>query len=251
MNLIELKWPDVAALSRDVPVVIPVAALEQHGRHMPVFTDSMLLGEIVRRAGERLGERVLWTPLQWLGNSEHHLDFPGSMSAAPRTYLNLLREMAENFIAYGFKRIVFLNGHGGNHVPGSQAVYELRQKYRKRNDLLLLFATYWDLGKPWDTLPELKQRRMGHACEFETSMMLRIAPHLVGDHRATPTVEFGSPFEPAVRGWTMPDRSEPGHIGEANAATAEKGEHLFATFAAGAVAFLERVVAWDGKSWSG
>ena len=251
MNLIELKWPDVAALSRDVPVVIPVAALEQHGRHMPVFTDSMLLGEIVRRAGERLGERVLWTPLQWLGNSEHHLDFPGSMSAAPRTYLNLLREMAENFIAHGFKRIVFLNGHGGNHVPGSQAVYELRQKYRKRNDLLLLFATYWDLGKPWDTLPELKQRRMGHACEFETSMMLRIAPHLVGDHRATPTVEFGSPFEPAVRGWTMPDRSEPGHIGEANAATAEKGEHLFATFAAGAVAFLERVVAWDGKSWSG
>ena len=251
MNLIELKWPDVAALLRDVPVVIPVAALEQHGRHMPVFTDSMLLGEIVRRAGERLGERVLWTPLQWLGNSEHHLDFPGSMSAAPRTYLNLLREMAENFIAYGFKRIVFLNGHGGNHVPGSQAVYELRQKYRKRNDLLLLFATYWDLGKPWDTLPELKQRRMGHACEFETSMMLRIAPHLVGDHRATPTVEFGSPFEPAVRGWTMPDRSEPGHIGEANAATAEKGEHLFATFAAGAVAFLERVVAWDGKSWSG
>ena len=128
MNLIELKWPDVAALSRDVPVVIPVAALEQHGRHMPVFTDSMLLGEIVRRAGERLGDRVLWTPLQWLGNSEHHLDFPGSMSAAPRTYLNLLREMAENFIAYGFKRIVFLNGHGGNHVPGSQAVYELRQK---------------------------------------------------------------------------------------------------------------------------
>ena len=251
MNLIELKWPDVAALLRDVPVVIPVAALEQHGRHMPVFTDSMLLGEIVRRAGERLGDRVLWTPLQWLGNSEHHLDFPGSMSAAPRTYLNLLREMAENFIAHGFKRIVFLNGHGGNHVPGSQAVYELRQKYRKRNDLLLLFATYWDLGKPWDTLPELKQRRMGHACEFETSMMLRIAPHLVGDHRATPTVEFGSPFEPAVRGWTMPDRSEPGHIGEANAATAEKGEHLFATFAAGAVAFLERVVAWDGKSWSG
>lgn len=251
MNLIELKWPDVAALLRDVPVVIPVAALEQHGRHMPVFTDSMLLGEIVRRAGERLGDRVLWTPLQWLGNSEHHLDFPGSMSAAPRTYLNLLREMAENFIAHGFKRIVFLNGHGGNHVPGSQAVYELRQKYRKRNDLLLLFATYWDLGKPWDTLPELKQRRMGHACEFETSMMLRIAPHLVGDHRATPTVEFGSPFEPAVRGWTMPDRSEPGHIGEANSATAEKGEHLFATFAAGAVAFLERVVAWDGKSWSG
>lgn len=81
MNLTDLKWSEVAALDRDTPVIFPVAALEQHGRHMPVFTDSLLCGEIVRRVEARLGKRVLIAPLQWLGNSDHHLDFPGTMSA--------------------------------------------------------------------------------------------------------------------------------------------------------------------------
>ena len=78
MKLSELAWPVVAALSKDTPVVFPVAALEQHGHHLPVFTDSLLCGEIVRRAEERLGDRVLFAPMTWLGNSDHHLDFAGT-----------------------------------------------------------------------------------------------------------------------------------------------------------------------------
>src|SRR6516162_5789554 len=100
-----MAWPQVAALSLDVPVVVPIAALEQHGRHLPVFTDSMLLGEIVRRASERLGERVLWTPLVWLGNSDHHLDFAGTLTAAPRLYLDLLSNLLENLLTHGFRRL--------------------------------------------------------------------------------------------------------------------------------------------------
>src|SRR5262245_57427876 len=115
-----MKWPQVKELSKETPVVLPIAALEQHGRHMPVFTDSMLLGEIVRRATEPLGDSVLWAPLMWLGNSHHHLDFPGTMSAAPRTYLDLLNDMVDNWVTHGFKRIVLLNGHGGNTVPANQ-----------------------------------------------------------------------------------------------------------------------------------
>ena len=180
MQLLEMRWPDVAALSKDTPVVIPVAALEQHGRHMPVFTDSLLLGEVIRRVSEKLADKVLFTPLQWLGNSDHHLDFPGTMSASPRVYLDLLRDMADNFVLHGFQRIVFVNGHGGNNVPGQQAVFELRQKYRQRSDLLFLFSTYWLLGgKPHEVNKEIKQQRVGHACELETSMMLRIRPDLV------------------------------------------------------------------------
>src|SRR5437667_5881992 len=98
MQLSDLKWPDIAALSRDVPVVVPIAALEQHGRHMPLFTDSLLLGEVVRRVKEPLGSRVLFTPLMWLGNSHHHLDFPGTLSASPRVYLDMLIDLAENLI---------------------------------------------------------------------------------------------------------------------------------------------------------
>src|SRR5215510_2835373 len=108
MELLELSWPAVKAINRDTPVVLPIAALEQHGRHMPVFTDSLLLGEVLRRVKLTVGDRVLFGPLYWLGNSEHHLDFPGTMSASPRTYLDSLRDMAENFIHHGFRRIVFV-----------------------------------------------------------------------------------------------------------------------------------------------
>ena len=122
MLLADLTWPAVAALDKNTPVIFPVAALEQHGRHMPVFTDSMLTNELVRRTEAALGERVLIAPLTWLGNSHHHMDFAGTLSAEPRLYLDLLNGLMENFIAYGFKRLVFLNGHGGNDIPGKQAV---------------------------------------------------------------------------------------------------------------------------------
>ena len=132
MLLQEMTWPEIGNLSRDIPVLVPVAALEQHGHHMPVFTDSLLLGEVVRRVGEAMKDRVLITPLMWLGNSHHHMDFPGTMSASPRVYLDLLNDLAENMIAHGFRRIVFINGHGGNTTPGKQAVFEIRQRHRDR-----------------------------------------------------------------------------------------------------------------------
>lgn len=82
-------------------------------------------------------------------------------------------------------------------------------------------------------------------------MMLRVAPHLVGDLKQVEPVEFGNPFEPASRGWTTPDRTVPGHIGDPRFATAEKGETLFQTFSDDVVSLVERVLAWDGKGWSG
>src|SRR6185503_14028846 len=107
MQLAELTWPAIQALNKDTPVVFPVAALEQHGHHLPVFTDSLLLGEIIRRVSDPMGDRVLFAPLQWLGNSDHHLDFPGTLSASPRTHLDLLGGLLENFIQHGFRRLVF------------------------------------------------------------------------------------------------------------------------------------------------
>jgi creatinine amidohydrolase len=249
MELAQLSWPQVDALSRDMPVVIPVAAAEQHGHHLPVFTDSLLLGEVVRRVSEPLSERVLFTPLMWLGNSDHHLDFPGTLSARPRLYLDLLENLAENLLAHGFRRLVFLNGHGGNDTPGEQAVYELRQRHRARTDLLLLFATYWDFARPQETRSDLVQQAMGHACEWETSMMLHLAPQLVGDFGSLDAVPHGVGFEPAELGWITREVTAKGHIGHPRAATAEKGEYLFRCFAEGVQRFIEQVVTWDGRPW--
>jgi creatinine amidohydrolase len=250
MQLTDLTWTQAQALPREIPVVFPVAALEQHGHHLPVFTDSFLLGEIARRAEAKLGNRALFAPLQWLGNSEHHLDFAGTMSATPRAYLDLLNGMLENFIHHGFRRLVFINGHGGNDVPGRQVIFEARQRHRHRSDLLLLFATYWQLGAtPPLAAAALQQEQMGHACEWETSMMLRIAPHLVRDFKLAKPVSAGNLFEPVARGWTTKDRSAPGHIGAPHLATAEKGEALLSFFSAEVVQLIERVVAWNGKDW--
>lgn len=248
MQLADLSWPVVEALNKDTPVVFPVAALEQHGHHLPVFTDSLLLGEIVRRAAEALRDKVLFAPLMWLGNSDHHMDFPGTLSARPRTYLDLVSGLANDFITHGFRRIVFINGHGGNDVPGRQALFEVRQQHRGRSDLLLLFATYWNLGgKPEGNF---HQTGMGHACEWETSMILRLVPHLVGNYKKAEPVEQEMPFSPAFRAWTTRDRTRPGHIGSPNFASAEKGEILFQHFSEGVIRLLERVIRWDGKSWT-
>lgn len=249
MQILDLAWPDIDKLSRDVPVVVPVAAVEQHGHHLPVATDSLLLGEVVRRVAGALHDRVLFAPLMWLGNSHHHLEFPGTLSASPRVYLDLLNDLAENLLSHGFRRLVFLNGHGGNTTPGKQALFELRQRHRARRDLLLLFTTYWDPADPNSGRADLVQSQMGHACEWETSMILRLAPHLVKDFSKMEDVPFGFAFEPAYRGWITKDRTTSGHIGNPRHASADKGEYLFQTFAAGVQKFLEQVIAWDGKSW--
>jgi creatinine amidohydrolase len=252
MLLAELTWPDVARLSKDTPVLVPIAALEQHGHHMPLFTDSMLLGEIVRRVESAMSERIVVAPLMWYGNSHHHMDFAGTLSCPPRVYLDVLCGLVDNLLTHGFRRILMLNGHGGNDVPGKQAMFEMRQHFRERSDLLLLFTTYWSLGTtPWIEMPSITQREMGHACEWETSMIMRIRPDLVGDYQQAKVVEPGNPFTPASRAWITKDRTEPGHIGKPHLATPEKGEHLFSSFTKDVVRLVDRMIVWDGRSWEG
>jgi creatinine amidohydrolase len=247
-----MAWPAVDELSRDTPIVFPVAALEQHGHHMPLYTDRLLVDEVVRRAAERFADRVVFAPLEWLGNSDHQLDFARTLSVAPRVYLDLLGRLIENFISHGFRRLVLLNGHGGNIVPIQQVIFEVRQRPRTCDDLLLLGATYWTLGpRPHEADPRIEQDRMGHACEWETSMMLRLAPHLVGDLSKVEPIPFGVPFEPASRGWITRDHSTPGHIGDPRRSSAEKGETLFRLFTDDVCSLLDRVLAWDGRSWDG
>lgn len=251
MQLADLPWPVINELPRETPVVFPVAALEQHGHHLPVFTDSLLLGEIVRRAAAPLEARVLFAPLLWLGNSDHHLDFPGTLSAPPRAYLDLIAGVADNFMRHGFSRLIFINGHGGNDVPGKQALFELRQRLRAQSNLLLLWATYWNLGPvPLHPSLNLRQSEMGHACEWETSMVLRLAPRLVRPFQEIPATSTESFFAPASRAWITKDRTTPGHLGSPAEATAEKGEFLFHTFSQQLVDLLEKVLRWDGRSWA-
>ena len=82
-------------------------------------------------------------------------------------------------------------------------------------------------------------------------MMMHLRPDLIGDYGSAAKVEWGNPFQPATRAWTMPDVSPEGHVGEPALASAEIGEALLRVFAADAVKFLDRVIEWDGRSWNG
>ena len=115
---------------------------------------------------------------------------------------------------------------------------------------MLLTSTYWTAGgDPNQADPTFVQTQMGHACEWETSMVLRIRPELVGDYQALADIPWGKAFAPATRAWITKDRTEPGHIGFPRYASAEKGETLFRVFSAAVVQLLERVIAWNGKDW--
>ena len=113
-------------------------------------------------------------------------------------------------------------------------------------------ATYWGLGtQPWLNDPAIEQRDMGHACEWETSMVLTLRPELVGDYKNAAVVEPGNAFHPASRAWTTKDRSSIGHIGSPHLASKEKGEVLFSAFSSDVERWLKEVIEWDGSSWDG
>ena len=249
MNLADLSWPQVEALDRDIPVVIPVAALEQHGRHMPVFTDSMLLGEVVRRVSERVRTPPC-SPLSrgWATRTTTSI-FPAHSLPSPACTSICWGNSCHSSLATGSGESRFSTATAATSPPGSRP-FSKSANSSANADLLLLFATYWEcVPAGYERPKDFIQSDMGHACEWETSMILRIAPQLVANPQAVPDVSSGYGFEPAYRGWTTKDRTAPGHIGGSASRNGREGEHLFQTFANGVVEYLDRVRAWDGGTW--
>ena len=109
MILAEMTSPEIDALPRDIVVLMPVASCEQHSLHLPVFTDSMIGGEVARRVHERVPDEVLVLPVQWLGYSQHHIRYPGTISAISETHLLLLMDIVASMVGYGFKKILIQN----------------------------------------------------------------------------------------------------------------------------------------------
>ena len=215
MLLQELSWPSVAAVATSCRSSFRSRPSSSMGGTCPSSPTACCWAKSSRLAAEPTGDRVVWTPLLWLGNSHHHMDFAGTLSAAPRTYLDLLGDLIDNLVTHGFRRIVLLNGHGGNIVPAGQAVFEARQRYRDRDDLLLLSATYWLLGtKPKQADPSLVQDQMGHACEWETSMILHLAPHSVGDLSQVEAVRRECRSSRRRRAGSPRTAAQAGHIGD-------------------------------------
>ena len=249
----ECNWTQMPDLV-DRVVVLPLGSLEQHGRHLPLLTDSLIGDEVIRRAGVELGDTALFLPTIWMGASDHHRRFPGTVSLSNGTYTNMLIDVLESLIGSGFRRILLLNSHGGNDVPGSAAIYEVQMRHRERNDLWLVLAAWFTLAASRiAALDQIEQKYVTHACELETSMVLRLRPHLVrmevarGAHEPLGSV-FYSPYSGresrVIVRRPFEQTTITGAYGHPELATADKGEALFQVAVGEVVSCIREVAAW-------
>jgi creatinine amidohydrolase len=205
----------------------PIAACEQHSRHLPTYTDTILVTGVAEGVEERLARQVLLLPTQWLGASSHHLRFGATLSAEVDTHVTMICDMLTPLLDDGYQRVLVLNGHGGNIDTMHMALRRLQPCYRNR---LLSAASYWELAdKELAALATGKRKSMGHACEFETSMILALRPDLV---RREEIKDDPPQDEPALRGLfiaeDMKQRTDHGAVGFPELATAEKGRAFLA-----------------------
>ncbi len=216
-----------AAVDRDqTVVVIPIAAVEQHGPHMPTGTDTILCGTVAEAVEKRLSQRLLLIPTLWLGASAHHLRLGSTLDSRLDTYVATLCDIARSLLDDGYQRLLFLNGHGGNVDPMRIAVRTIQPAYPRA---LLAAGSYWSVAEELigETLTG-DHKFVGHACEFETSMMLHVRPELVDDRRRAAAGELvADELDGVFLSRDMRQRTREGFTGRPDLASAEKGKRLF------------------------
>ncbi|AGA27549.1 creatininase family protein [Singulisphaera acidiphila] len=226
MRFAEMTAPELRALSReDTLIIAPIAACEQHSRHLPVFTDSILVGAVADAVERNLPDRVLLLPVLWMGASEHHLPFGGTLTASLPTYELVLMELLAPLLRDGFRRTMYLNGHGGNIDPLRIALRRLDVQFPQA---VLTGAAYWELAEAEiAALCEGPRKTMGHACEIETSMIMHLRPDLV---RKDLILDDPDPDTGALRSITWARdfgrRTQHGAVGHPEAADAERGRRM-------------------------
>jgi len=193
-RLAELNRDELRSIAQSGGVaIIPIAATEQHGPHLPAGTDTISTDQVVAEAAESLAGRVpvVVSPILPYGCSAHHLPFGATASLSPQTMLAVLLDLGGSLIVSGFTKILFVNGHGGNHSIMQVAANELSQ----RHQVAVAAASWWHLAEE-ELIAHGALKRgdlPGHAGAFETSIMLALNPELVRDPAS-------------ARPWTGPGR---------------------------------------------
>ncbi len=243
--------PELRALAaRDAVVVLPVAALEQHGPHLPVWTDSMVGHAVAVRGAEIAAEGpdplpVAVLPPMWMGLSEHHFPFGGTISLDYATFAGVLRCVARSIMADGFRRLFLLNSHGGNIEPLAVSARELAHELA----IPVVATTITKLAPEAIRAALTTQPGIQHACEGETSLWLHLDPAQVRRGQLAHSVSpggFAAGDAAATRFWSFAERAPvTGVRGDPRAATAEKGAAIFGAMAEGLARMLRDQALWQ------
>jgi creatinine amidohydrolase len=250
----EMGWRDFAAEDMSkVVAVLPVAAIEQHGPHLPVGVDTFLNEGYLARAAKLVPDDmpVLFLPVQAIGKSNEHIEFPGTLTFSYETLIRAWTEIGQSVARAGCRKLIFMNSHGGN-VPVIDIV---ARELRVRERMLVVHAAWHRLGLP-DGLFSPKERAHGiHGGDVETSLMLAFKPDLVNMAEAkdfeSAAVGIEQEFkhlrvtQPIGFGWMSSDLYPLGAVGEAGKATAAKGEACADNGAAAFIDLLRDVLAFD------
>ncbi|MEO9337979.1 creatininase family protein [Mesorhizobium sp. SB112] len=227
-NAADFAWVDA---ERTI-AILPVAAIEQHGPHLPISTDTAImegmLDAVIERLPGDMDVRIL--PVQAIGKSDEHLYAPGTLTIPATSLIDSWTEIGASVARAGVKKIVFVNSHGGNE----EIIGIIARNLRVRFEMLAVKTSWERFGRPEGLFSDDEVRRGIHGGDIETSLMLHFRPDLVDMEKAenfvSNIVEAERKFDllrhqsPHSFAWIATDLNPHGVVGDASAATAKKGK---------------------------
>jgi creatinine amidohydrolase len=228
-NFAYLTWKQVEAIPKESALlVLPTAAIEQHGHHLPLATDTLINNLLLGKAFEKLPAKasVYALPPVCYGKSNEHLGFPGTLSVSASTFMAVLRDLGASVTASGFRKLVLYNTHGGNTSLVDVMARDLRAEFNLRT-----FYLSGSAGAAYTGLDPQERAYGFHAAEVETALLLRATPELV--HASEYTTNYIADLAnadlllpesgPATFSWLTRDIAPSGVMGDPRGATAENG----------------------------
>jgi creatinine amidohydrolase len=229
-NFAYLNWKQVETLPKDrTLLILPTAAIEQHGPHLPLATDTLINNLLLGKALEKLPNDapVYALPPVCYGKSNEHIGFPGTLSVSASTFMAVIRDLGSSIASAGFKKLVLYNTHGGNSSLVDVMARDLRAEFDLR-----VFCLYGSAGAPFTGVSTQEKTYGFHAGEIETSLLLAATPSLVDTTAYTTNyiadIEHPDLLLPenasATFAWLTRDIATSGVMGDPTHSTAEKGE---------------------------
>ena len=245
-----LTWKQVQALPKnETLLVLPTAAVEQHGHHLPLATDTLINNLLLGKAFQFLPREAPVYALEPVcyGKSNEHLGFPGTISLSAATFMAVVRDIGASVAASGFRRLALYNTHGGNSSLIDVLARDLRAEFGLRT-----FALYGSGGVRYEGVSDQERAYGFHAGEIETAFLLSATPELVD--RSAYTVNYIAQVDrpetllpenaPATFAWLTRDIAASGVMGDPRPATAENGERWVQQAGERIAQALEAMLRW-------